>query len=671
MVCQVLGHEDMDGNGKATREQFLDRLQQHVHDINAFVRSKVLQIWLKLFKEQVIPLSRLQQLIPLIVGRLHDKSSIVRRHAIQFLSAVLCANPYSAKLSLTDLKGDLQKAEKKLKELEESCYPGLSLESHSELSGSGDQDEAHTEKMETGDSAMDRASSELVADKVREQGVASVSEKEIQQHQVLVAYLKDCIKFVQHLETATPVICQLLGSKTASDVLEAINFFVMCHEFGISTAKEGVRKMLVLVWSKETAIKEALATAYKRLYIMQESEGKRSRAMLIADNLISLTYGLTLGELASLEELMCQFMRNKDIPHDVIQCLWESFSSEHKDDKATRKSQAAILLLGMLAGENSEIVKHNLDELVSFGLKQKVQGKLDVKKAKLTCIALQKIAKTEKVKPGSLPPPLFRLPCNHSVVESLQQLMLSTLCDFDCVEWIPFAEQAIKTIYKLSEQPDNVCASLIQSMACMLSSQLTTKHQEFSTLIDELQVAEPLAQSSQDPSSSTADILPTPPDMVSSNVTCPSAFLARFLTVSGQVAINQLVHLDVAVYKELKRRQEVEERKKELKKEKEKKETEKKSRKGKRRSSASSKQADDGTSLAEEIGLEGAAAEDTEAETIRQICETEIVTGKNLLSVVRPLVVMVCAQPSKYPDQQLRMAATLALSRFMAVRSVV
>ena len=36
---------------------------------------------------------------------------------------------------------------------------------------------------------------------------------------------------------------------------------------------------------------------------------------------------------------------------------------------------------------------------------------------------------------------------------------------------------------------------------------------------------------------------------------------------------------------------------------------------------------DDGTSLAEEIGLEGAAAEDTEAETIRCICETEVVTG--------------------------------------------
>ena len=93
---------------------------------------------------------------------------------------------------------------------------------------------------------------------------------------MLMFCLQDCVKFVQHLESATPVVCQLLGSKTVSDVLEAINFFVMCHEFGISTSKEGVRKMLVLVWSRETAVKEALTTAYKRLYVTQSSEGQGS-----------------------------------------------------------------------------------------------------------------------------------------------------------------------------------------------------------------------------------------------------------------------------------------------------------------------------------------------------------------------------------------------------------
>ena len=83
------------------------------------------------------------------------------------------------------------------------------------------------------------------------------------------------MKFVQQLEAATPVVCQLLGSKTVSDVLEAINFFVTCHEFGISAAHEGVKKMLVLIWSRETSVRDAVTVAYKRLYLTQSVEGQR------------------------------------------------------------------------------------------------------------------------------------------------------------------------------------------------------------------------------------------------------------------------------------------------------------------------------------------------------------------------------------------------------------
>lgn len=163
------------------------------------------------------------------------------------------------------------------------------------------------------------------------------------------------------------------------------------------------------------------------------------------------------------------------------------------------------------------------------------------------------------------------------------------MCDFECSEWMSFAEQAITTIYKLSEHPDVVCERLIISMTDMLSSQFKTDG-EISSLIDELKEAEPLAQSSQDPSASGVHILPTPPEKTVA--TCSSVFLARLLTVVGQVAVCQLVHLDVAVYKELKRRQGVEEREKDIAKEKEKEEVEKKrkGRRSKHRNSASGKE---------------------------------------------------------------------------------
>jgi len=74
----------------------------------------------------------------------------------------------------------------------------------------------------------------------------------------------------------------------------------------------------------------------------------------------------------------------------------------------------------------------------------------------------------------------------------------------------------------------------------------------------------------------------------------------------------------------------------------------------------------------EEMGLAGAAAEDAEAEYIRKITETEIVTGSsNLLAVLRPLVVMVCSNPSKFNDPDLHASAALALAKYMIVRLVV
>ena len=82
--------------------------------------------------------------------------------------------------------------------------------------------------------------------------------------------------FITKLQSALHTICQLLGSKTISDVLEAIQFFVTGFEFGLANSMTGIRCMLELVWSKESSVKEAIVDAYKRLYIRQE-EGANAR----------------------------------------------------------------------------------------------------------------------------------------------------------------------------------------------------------------------------------------------------------------------------------------------------------------------------------------------------------------------------------------------------------
>lgn len=43
---------------------------------------------------------------------------------------------------------------------------------------------------------------------------------------LLICFLQDSVKFAKLIQQALPVMCQLLGSKHTSDVMEAISFFV-------------------------------------------------------------------------------------------------------------------------------------------------------------------------------------------------------------------------------------------------------------------------------------------------------------------------------------------------------------------------------------------------------------------------------------------------------------
>ena len=66
------------------------------------------------------------------------------------------------------------------------------------------------------------------------------------------------MSFIKEYHEAIPVLAQILGSKNISDVLESIEFFVTAFEFGMTSAMIGIRKMLVLIWSREAGIKVSM-----------------------------------------------------------------------------------------------------------------------------------------------------------------------------------------------------------------------------------------------------------------------------------------------------------------------------------------------------------------------------------------------------------------------------
>ncbi|MPC84196.1 Condensin complex subunit 1 [Portunus trituberculatus] len=71
------------------------------------------------------------------------------------------------------------------------------------------------------------------------------------------------------------------------------------------------------------------------------------------------------------------------------------------------------------------------------------------------------------------------------------------------------------------------------------------------------------------------------------------------------------------------------------------------------------------------MGLVGAVADDTEAEYIRYVCETEIINSDNLLGTIKPMIWTLCTNPDKYKSTELQAASSLTLAKYMMVSSKV
>ncbi|XP_033731463.1 condensin complex subunit 1-like, partial [Pecten maximus] len=498
ILMKVLNKDSLDDKTKATRDQFLDNLEDHVHDTNAYVRSKCLQIWIAIVNEKCLPLSRQVSLTTLVVGRLQDKSSSVRKQALQLITNLFKCNPYAAKFSVKELEQSYESEAEKLKQMMredvenggqgnpmmeklETEWQTMEIKINEALLDEGESQD--TEKAESGDEEEEgsqkqiKTSDAVITDEdnldsvtarvmsllkeekwcathklmtamvmtypdsskeasqesertdsqessqedgtniiqclkklfLRQKSInlelsedaihSQMSEdqcgavSDMSKQQVLVWYLRDTLAFGVETEKAFPIICRLLGSENVSDVLGAVDFFVTGFKFGLSSAMQGVRRMLPLIWSKESGVKDAVVDAYKKMYLSPEGNSQRACALAIVKNLTALSYGVTIGDLTSLEGLMMELMKTGDLNSTVMKILWERFTLKIPDTSA-EDSRSAILLLSMAAGADNTVVRSNINVMVSEGLGPRAES--DFILARDTCLALLKLSNSKR-----------------------------------------------------------------------------------------------------------------------------------------------------------------------------------------------------------------------------------------------------------------------------------
>ncbi|XP_059692144.1 condensin complex subunit 1 [Gavia stellata] len=705
VLVQVLNGDQLEEAARGTRDQFLNMLQAHVCDINSFVRSRVLQLFTRIVQCKALPLTQFQSVVSLTVGRLKDKSVVVVKNAIQLLAAFLSNNPFSCKLSCTDLAKPLKKEVQKLQEMREhgrsTAAPVITPEEEwdamlPEVRAATQQlfqppleaEEEVLEVEETADSTSEQITGLLrklnykSAARLTQKALCRFQEKEpfcgpteeneeatilgvlkrlytgscpgensedsprpdsclkpeeavpeeqpqteLVKQEMLVQYLQDAYNFSVKITEALSLISKMMYENCVSVVQEAIEFFVTVSQFGVPQALLGVRRMLPLIWSKEPGIKEAVLNAYRRLYLSPSGDSERARAQGLVNSLSLIMVDASLGTIQCLEEIISEFVQKDEIKPAVIQLLWERFTEKSQCSSLERR--AAVMLLGMMARGKPEIIGSNLDVLVTVGLSEKACE--DYRLAQEVCNAISKLASNPKPAAGKNNAP-FRLPQNHMLFGCLSETVSKGFAQ-PSGHWIPFMEAAVTLIYELAEGAEEICAHILQ----VCSQQALEKLQEADG-----QEADPGVSPSR--VSDGASSLPT-------------FLLMHLVSLVGQVALQQVAYLEVSVSAELRRRRILREEEKTRKR------SDSSTKKQRPQSSGNE------TTMEEELGLVGASADDTEAELIRSICETELLDGKHLLSAFVPLVLKICNNPGLYSDSALSAAAALTLGKVCMISS--
>ncbi|KIN00875.1 hypothetical protein OIDMADRAFT_103603 [Oidiodendron maius Zn] len=634
LVADLSKQEERGDNHKSQLNAFFDVLEERFLDINPYCRCRTLQVWVKLCDLQQKFPKRRQKVAELAARSLEDKSSNVRRNAIKLLGSLIKTHPFSimhgSQLNSKEWNARLEAVDAELNALKPpEGAPGLDgTKVDAEL-----LDEATQVESDSPQNPLNDEQKMAIVQKVQEDAATSEA---INKLTLTRRYYVEALKFIEVLHGATTTICQLLGSKNKSEVIEAMDYFEIGDAYDIEQNKVGIRRMLRLIWTKGNSdegkgVQNHLIECYKRLFFeAPDTYNENDAANYIARNMISLTFGATPAELTSLEQLLSTMMQANHISELVVTKLWQVYGVQRREISKSQR-RGSIIVLGMLATAKPEIVLGEIETMLRIGLGS--LGKSDLQLAKYTCIALRRINPTgRQAKDAKIQ--ISTLTNDHAVLTKLAAIIE---IESDSKEWYGVAEQAISAIYSLSKHPDTLCSEILRRK---------TKHvfQKRTQMTPEIE-----PNQSQDPSLvEGSPIKPIAETQAEPEKIKGSIALSQLLFIVGHVAIKQIVHLELCEL-EFKRR---------------KAETEKNKPAAEAPADKAAKEA------ADDLDMIGGTTEDDFTEAMTHIRERELLYGGNsLLANFGPLVSEICSNNTLYQDRNLQAAATLCLAKLMCVSS--
>ncbi|KAF4629390.1 hypothetical protein G7Y89_g8762 [Cudoniella acicularis] len=625
LVADLSKQEERGDNHKSQLNAFFDVLEERFLDVNPYCRCRTIQVYIKICDlEQKFP-KRRQKAAELAARSLEDKSSNHYARLSTFIEGMefqtrccrcraQCSQTSSRDTGLVDNKAN-ETVDTALLD-DATQIPPDSPQKPSQMT---DEQKIAAVKKAQEDAATSEAINKLTLTR---------------------RYYVEALKFIEVLHGATPTICQLLGSKNKSEVIEAMDYFEIGDAYNIEQNKLGIRRMLRLIWTKGNSdegkgVQNHLIECYKRLFFeAPDSYNGNDAANYIARNMISLTFGATPAELTSLEQLLATMMKANHISELVVQKLWQVYGVQKREISKSQR-RGSIIVLGMLATAKPEIVVGEMETMLRIGLGS--LGRSDLQLAKYTCIALRRINPTgRQAKETNVQ--TSKLPNDHAVLSKLAAI---TEIESDNKEWYGVAEQAISAIYTLSKHPDTLCSEILRRKTRHVFQQRVAKTPEPEAPEEATQLLSPPPEVTEAPAEPEKPV--EPEKKLKGTIA-----LSQLLFIVGHVAIKQIVHLELCEL-DFKRR---------------KADTEKNKPAAEAPADKAAKEA------ADDLDMIGGTTEDDFTEAITHIRERELLYGENsLLANFGPLVSEICSNNTTYKDRNLQAAATLCLAKLMCVSS--
>lgn len=462
----------------------IELLEERFQDSNPYVRTKAIQGCSKICDLSSKFNKSKAKFTSLAVRSLQDRSSLVRRNSVKLLSKLLLKHPFKAihgsQLRLSEweeyLKGSESQLNSTLKKVESQETLNDTIE-RSLIEEEVEQDEGQC-RTELEGSFNKSAELSRIENEVENINTAT-NTSVLMKLKLMIVYYKDAISFIKEIHKSIELISNLLFSKNRNEVLESMDFLVLADAFDIELSEFGIKKMLHLVWMKGTndegtSISVHLIECYKQLFLTApDSCNMQEKAAHIAKNLINLSIGASIADLASLEQLLGMMYEQKLIDQHVINILWAIYNSASKasmqkeqnvnnrdSEKGFSKEQihGSIIILGMLSLADNEIALKGLESLLNIGLG--AVGLKDLTLCRYSCLALERMVP----KRSTIITKAINQELEDVAVKKLYAIIINYTKDN---EYYPMCEQALSALFTISSKPDILATDLIREKTMM------------------------------------------------------------------------------------------------------------------------------------------------------------------------------------------------------------